>query len=71
MENKDSDNPAEEKEGDLHIEKDKARVEEMKNFDHTEQEKERDQLQISEKNLEEKDVTVPTEYYAINLMNLI
>jgi hypothetical protein len=33
--------------------------------------KERDKLQISEKILEEKEVTVPTEYFAINLMNLI
>ena len=68
MEQKDSDQPAQEKEG---VEELLAEVEEMKNSDHPVQGKETDQLQISEKNLEEKEVTVPTEYYAINLMNLL
>jgi hypothetical protein len=46
-------------------------VEEMKDSDNLERVKERDKLQISEKELEEKEVPVSTEYFAINLMNLI
>jgi hypothetical protein len=43
----------------------------LKNSNHPEQGKEREQLQNSEIILEEKEATVPTEYFAINLMNLI
>jgi hypothetical protein len=43
----------------------------LKNSDHPEQAKEREQLQNSEKIHEEKEVLVPTEYFAINLMNLM
>ena len=69
---KDFDRQVEKKEGENQIEEDKDRVEEIKDPDNPpEQGKERDQLQISEKILEEKEVTVPTEYFAINLMNLI
>ena len=43
----------------------------MKDSDNPERIKERDKLQISEKDLEENEVPVSTEYFAINLMNLI
>jgi hypothetical protein len=43
----------------------------MKDSDNLERVKERDKLQISEKDLEENEVPVSTEYFAINLMNLI
>ena len=43
----------------------------MKDSDNLERVKERDKLQISEKGLEENEVPVSTEYFAINLMNLI
>jgi hypothetical protein len=46
-------------------------VEDIKDSDNPEKGKERDRLQISEKDLEEKEVPVSTEYFAINLMNLI
>jgi hypothetical protein len=46
-------------------------VEEMKDSNNPEKGKERDRLQISEKDLEENEVPVSTEYFAINLMNLI
>jgi hypothetical protein len=55
----------------LEIKENKAGVEEIKNSDHPEQGKDREKLQNSEKILEEKEVTVPTEYFAINLLNLI
>ena len=55
----------------MQIEEDKVRMEEMKDSDNPEKGKERDKLQISEIDLEEKDVLVSTEYFAINLMNLI
>jgi hypothetical protein len=42
----------------------------MKNSIHPEQGKERGYLQITEKNFKKNEVTVPTEYFAINLMNL-
>ena len=71
MGNKDSDHQLEEKKGRKQIEEDIARVEEMKNSDHPDQGKERGQLRIIDTNLEEKEVPVPTEYFAINLMNLI
>ena len=45
----------------LQIEDDKAGTEK----------KDLDRQVISEKILEEREVTVPTEYFAINLMNLI
>ena len=43
----------------------------MKDSDNLERVKERDRLQISEKDLEEKEAPVSTEYFAINMMNLI
>jgi hypothetical protein len=46
-------------------------VEEMKDSNNPERAKERDKLQISEKDLEEKEAPVSTEYFAINMMNLI
>ena len=46
-------------------------MEEMKDSDNPERGKERDKLQISEKYLEEMENSVSTEYFAINLMNLI
>jgi hypothetical protein len=46
-------------------------VEEKKDSDNLEQGKVREKLQISEKNFKDKEVLVPTEYFAINLMNLI
>ena len=49
----------------------KAREEELKNSGHLEKYNERDQLQISQKNLDEEEKSVPTEYLAINLTNLI
>ena len=55
----------------LQIKDNKAGVEEIKNSNHPEEGKDREQLQNSEKIPEEKEVTVPTEYFAINLLNLI
>ena len=43
----------------------------MKDSNNPEKGKERDRLQISEKDSEEKEVPVSTEYFAINMMNLI
>jgi hypothetical protein len=70
-EKKDYVHPIEEKKGDKQIEEYKVRVEEIKDSDNPEQGKERGKLQISEKDLEDKEVAVSTEYFAINLMNLI
>ena len=55
----------------MQIEENKVREEKMKDFDNQEKGKERDKLQMSEKDLKEKEVPVSTEYFAINLMNLI
>jgi hypothetical protein len=46
-------------------------VEEIKDSNNQEKGKEKDKLQISDKELKEKESTVSTEYYAINLMSLI
>jgi hypothetical protein len=52
------------------IEKDQARTE-KKDSDHPVEENEGDKLKINGRNMEENDSTVPTEYFANNLMNLI
>jgi hypothetical protein len=46
-------------------------VEEIKDSNNPERGKERDRLEISEKDSEEKEAPVSTEYFAINMMNLI
>jgi hypothetical protein len=55
----------------LQIEEGKVLVEEKKDSDHLEEGKEGDELQNSEREVTQKKESVPIEYYAINLMQLI